>query len=82
MSLDSGDRIDLSFIDANGNAGDGDQAFTFIGSQAFANVAGQLRAVQSGGAWVVEADVDGNGLADMVINVATPLTITTETFIP
>ena len=66
--LGEGDRIDLSFIDANGNDGDGNQAFDFIGDAAFANLAGQLRAVQSGTIWIVEADVNGDGTADLVIN--------------
>ena len=63
------DRIDLSAIDANGNAGDGNQAFTFIGSNAFGNVAGQLRAYQNGADWFVEGDVNGDGVADLVIQV-------------
>jgi Ca2+-binding RTX toxin-like protein len=66
------DRIDLSGIDANGNAGDGNSAFTFIGSNAFGNVAGQLRAYQSGPDWFVEGDTNGDGLADLVIQVTLP----------
>ena len=63
------DRIDLSRIDANGNSVDGDTAFTFIGTAAFTNVAGQLRATESGGVWTVEGDVNGDGLADLIIEV-------------
>jgi Ca2+-binding RTX toxin-like protein len=63
------DRIDLSAIDANGEAADGNSAFTFIGGAAFGNVAGQLRAYQSGADWFVEGDVDGDGNADLVIQV-------------
>ena len=66
------DRIDLTGIDANGNAGDGNSAFTFIGSDAFHNVAGELRAYQSGADWFVEGDVNGDGLADLVIQVTLP----------
>jgi Ca2+-binding RTX toxin-like protein len=61
------DRLDLSAIDANGNAGDGNSAFTFIGAGTFTNSAGQLRAYQSGGSWFVEGDVNGDGTADLSI---------------
>jgi hypothetical protein len=66
----AGDRIDLSGIDANG-AGDGNGDFAYIGSAAFAGVAGQLRAVQSNGAWLIEGDTNGDGIADLVIAVTT-----------
>ncbi len=62
------DKIDLSRIDANGNAA-GDGAFSWIGSNAFGNVAGQLRAVQSGNDWSVQGDTNGDGVADLVIQV-------------
>lgn len=58
------DRIDLSAIDANIGAV-GDQAFAFIGSAAFGRVAGQLRF----SAGIVQADVDGDGRADLEIAV-------------
>jgi Ca2+-binding RTX toxin-like protein len=66
------DLIDLSVIDANVNAA-GDQAFSFIGSAAFTpGSAGQLRAFQTDAAtnsWRIEADVDGNGSADFIVQV-------------
>ncbi|HYG47900.1 MAG TPA: M10 family metallopeptidase C-terminal domain-containing protein [Allosphingosinicella sp.] len=66
------DRIDLGLIDANSLAG-GDQGFSWIGSNAFggsgAASAGELRAYQSGGDWFVEGDTDGDGNADLVIQV-------------
>jgi len=59
----SGDRIDLSGIDAI--AGGGDDAFTFLGASAFTNHAGELRIENTGGNnWLVMADTDGNGVAD------------------
>jgi Ca2+-binding RTX toxin-like protein len=66
------DRIDLTAIDANGNAADGNSAFTFIGSNAFGDVAGELRAYQSGGDWFVEGDLNGDGHADLTIQVTLP----------
>jgi VCBS repeat-containing protein len=60
------DRIELDRIDADALAA-GDQAFTWIGSDAFGKAAGELRAFQSGGQWIVEGDVDGDGSADLVI---------------
>jgi hypothetical protein len=66
------DRIDLAFIDANSGAG-GDQAFTFIGGQGFHNVASELRATRQGDGndWLIEADVNGDGVADLRIQVTT-----------
>jgi Ca2+-binding RTX toxin-like protein len=60
------DRIELDRIDARTNVA-GDQAFTWIGSNAFSNQAGQLRAFQSGGDWIVQGDVNGDGIADLII---------------
>jgi Ca2+-binding RTX toxin-like protein len=60
------DRIELSRIDANTLAA-GDQAFSWIGSSAFTGSAGELRAFESGGSWFVEGDTNGDGAADLVI---------------
>ncbi len=60
------DKIDLSRIDANTIAA-ADQAFNWIGSNAFSNVAGQLRAFQQGGDWILQGDINGDGVADLVI---------------
>ena len=68
--LSGTDKIDLSRIDADSGTA-GNQAFTWIGSSAFTNVAGQLRAFQSGGDWIVEGDVNGDGVADLTITVTT-----------
>jgi Ca2+-binding RTX toxin-like protein len=62
-----GDIIDLTRIDANTQV-EGNQAFTFIGSGAFTNQAGQLKVTNPfSNAWLVEADVDGDGNADFQI---------------
>ena len=62
------DIIDLSEIDANVSAS-GDQAFNFIGNEDFSGTAGELRWFSwSGNNFnVVEADTDGDGMADMQI---------------
>ena len=70
------DKIELDRIDANSIAA-GDQAFTWIGSSAFSGIAGQLRAVQSGGTWLLQGDTNGDGVADLQVSLtlqgATPL---------
>jgi Ca2+-binding RTX toxin-like protein len=60
------DKVDLSRIDSNSLVA-GNQAFVWIGSNAFTGSAGQLRAFISGGTWYVEGDVDGDGSADLFI---------------
>jgi uncharacterized protein len=76
-----GDLIDLSRIDADGNAGNGDTAFSFIGNAAFSNQAGQLRFENvAGPIWLIQGDTDGNGVSDLeiilVVNDADPITTT------
>ncbi|HEY5723231.1 MAG TPA: calcium-binding protein [Allosphingosinicella sp.] len=65
--FNAGDKINLSAIDAISSTSANNDAFTFIGSNAFSNTAGELRAAQSGGVWTIQADVNGDGLADLVI---------------
>ncbi len=64
------DKIDLSIIDANGAAADGNQAFTSIGGAAFSGVAGEVRFwFDPTGLWKVQGDLNGDGTADFLINV-------------
>jgi Ca2+-binding RTX toxin-like protein len=63
------DLIDLATIDANTLAA-GNQAFSFIGSAAFSGVAGQLRYTNYSGNVIIDADVNGDSVADMQILVA------------
>lgn len=63
---DSGDRIDLSLIDANKKA-DGNQAFKFIGESAFHKKAGELRFTQTDDKTFVYADTNGDGKADFSV---------------
>jgi Ca2+-binding RTX toxin-like protein len=74
------DRIDLGRIDADTQTA-GDQAFAWIGSNAFSGSAGQLRAYQEGGNWVVQGDTDGNGVADLVIEVVGPAPLGADAFL-
>jgi len=60
------DKIDLSAIDARA-ATAGDDAFSFIGANAFSGAAGQLRAAVIGGLVHIYADVDGDRFADLHI---------------
>jgi hypothetical protein len=68
----AGDRIDLSQIDADTTTS-GHQSFTFIGSGAFTDHAGELRAEFDAvhNVWTVQGDVDGDGHADLTILVTT-----------
>ncbi|HEY0414266.1 MAG TPA: Ig-like domain-containing protein [Allosphingosinicella sp.] len=67
----SGDIIDLSAIDADGDFSNGDTAFSLIGNQAFHHIAGELQAVNtSGNDWTISADIDGDGNADLQIFVS------------
>ena len=62
----TGDRIDLRPIDANAGVA-GDEAFSFIGANAFSGVAGQLRYSVSGPDTLISGDVNGDKLPDFSI---------------
>ncbi|HEY0043329.1 MAG TPA: calcium-binding protein [Allosphingosinicella sp.] len=72
LDFAQGDRVGLLAIDADGNAANGDSRFAFIGSDAFHNVAGELRVTQDSTynrAWLVEGDTNGDGTADFSLYV-------------
>ncbi len=70
------DRIDLSEIDADlGRAGN--QAFEFIGREGFGGNAGELRYV--GG--ILSGDVNGDGVADLQIEITNLSALTSTDFI-
>ncbi|MGL4965276.1 MAG: beta strand repeat-containing protein [Inquilinus sp.] len=61
------DLISLREIDADGNAANGDTAFSFIGAGLYTGVAGQLRYAVGGGQTVIAGDVNGDGVSDFRI---------------
>ncbi|HEX8586036.1 MAG TPA: hypothetical protein VF680_16705 [Allosphingosinicella sp.] len=75
MDFAKGDKINLTPIDADGNAANGDTKFTWLGAGAFTGHAGELRVSQHpqyGTTWVVEADTNGDKLADLTIYLVAP----------
>ncbi|QAY75222.1 M10 family metallopeptidase C-terminal domain-containing protein [Sphingosinicella sp. BN140058] len=60
------DKIDLSDIDANSNRA-GNQAFNWIGYQAFTGHAGEARVYQGGDNSYIAMDFNGDARADMTI---------------
>ncbi|HET9639166.1 MAG TPA: hypothetical protein VFP12_08155 [Allosphingosinicella sp.] len=80
FSRSQNDKISLSAIDANSNAGN-NQAFAFIGTAAFSNVAGQLRYETSGGVTIISGDVNGDGVADLQILVSGSLALVASDFV-
>jgi Ca2+-binding RTX toxin-like protein len=74
LSFNANDRIDLSAIDANTGLG-GDQAFTFVSK--FTHVAGQAMLTFSGGVTALQLDVDGDGYADLRVEITGNVAATT-----
>ena len=65
----SGDKIDLHLIDANASLAF-DQAFSFIGTNAFSGAAGQLHYAAAGGNTLISGDVNGDKVSDLSILVS------------
>ena len=81
LDFASGDLIDLAAIDADASL-EGDQAFTFVGTAAFSNSAGELRATDNGdGTWTFSGDSDGDGIADLQIVVTSAALLTAGDFV-
>lgn len=78
FSRAEGDRIDVSAIDAV--AGGGNDAFAFIGDAPF-TTAGQLRSTIKGLHTLIEADVTGDGTADLAILLSGRVALTAADFI-
>ena len=80
LDFASGDLIDLSAIDANVGAAD-DQAFTFVGSAAFSNTAGELRTAVVSGNTMIYGDTNGDGTADFAITVTGTPALLVDSFV-
>lgn len=74
------DVIDLGFVDADSGTG-GNQSFAFIGNAAFSNTAGELRWFDDGTDTWVQADTNGDGLADFEIALTGVMTLVTTDFV-
>lgn len=61
-----GDKISLTAIDANTKIAS-DQAFTYVGTNAFKGIAGELRSVIDAGGTHLQGDMNGDGVADIDI---------------
>ena len=73
------DRIDLRDIDAI--AGNGDDAFTFVGTSAFSFAAGQLRYQIVSGQTHIFGDTNGDGKADFALVLDTQVTLVAADFL-
>lgn len=74
------DKIDLSSLDADSATG-GDQAFNWLGTTAFSNVAAQLRYEVVGSVRNIYGDVDGDGLADFQLQLTGTGTLVSGDFV-
>jgi serralysin len=74
------ERINVGALDAKtGNSTNDD--FDWIGTDAFSNVAGQMRYAQQGGDTFIEGDVNGDGVADLVIRLTGLYTLSADDII-
>ena len=79
MDFAAGDRIDLSAIDAI--TMDSTTPFSFIGTAAFTSTAGQLRYQFVGAETYIYGDMNGDGMADLVIRVQGNVALTAADFV-
>lgn len=74
------DVIDLHSIDAN-EGRKNDQAFHFVGTDAFSHHAGELRLEKTAHDTYVMGDTDGNGRADFTIRLAGEIDVAKDAFV-
>ncbi|MGK9169061.1 calcium-binding protein [Inquilinus limosus] len=75
------DKIDLSQIDADGNVGNGNSTFSFIGTDPFTGAGAEVRFTTAGDDLLVEGDVNGDMVADFAILVQGTATLTAADFV-
>jgi Ca2+-binding RTX toxin-like protein len=75
------DIIDLRGIDAITTNAVADNAFVYIGTAAFSNVAGQLRWSTTSGVTTIEMDVNGDSVADAAIRLTNGVSLTAGDFV-
>lgn len=75
------DPISLRLIDADGNSGNSDTAFSVRGTGAFTGTTGQLRYEIAGGNTTVSADVNGDSTADIAINLTGVIALQASNFL-
>ncbi|MDQ0422384.1 Ca2+-binding RTX toxin-like protein [Peteryoungia aggregata LMG 23059] len=80
FSQDEDDLLNLSALDANSKT-DGNQTFSFIGTQGFSGRAGELRFVNSSSETYVYGDTDGDGSADFSFHIDGVITLVNSDFI-
>jgi Ca2+-binding RTX toxin-like protein len=73
----AGDRLDFSAIDASG-ARSGDEAFSFIGNDAFSGTGGELRVSYRTDFAVISGDVNGDGFSDFDVRIGSARVILEE----
>jgi hypothetical protein len=74
------DEIRFDGLDADVTIS-GDQAFVFIGTEAFSGAAGELRFEQIGSNTFVQSDTDGDGEADLWIRLVGLHTLESDHFV-
>ncbi|HET6941602.1 MAG TPA: M10 family metallopeptidase [Sphingomicrobium sp.] len=77
IDFTTGEKIDLRGMDANAGLA-GDQAFSWIGGNDFSGTAGELRTYVDNGVNYLVGDVNGDGVADFLINVGTHQVVTPD----
>jgi Ca2+-binding RTX toxin-like protein len=80
FQISDGNLIDLERIDADAGSA-GDDAFAFVGTDAFTGTAGELRYQAEGADTLVQADIDGDGTADFEILMLGAVAFTTDDFV-